>query len=51
MSGPSKSERRGVTLAQLFRTFPDDAAAERYFIRIRWPEGPECPYCGSRETA
>ena len=50
MSGPGKSKRRGVTLAQLFRTFPDDAAAERYFVETRWPEGPECPYCGSRNV-
>ena len=50
MSGPGKSKRRGVTLAQLFRRFPDDAAAERYFVETRWPEGPECPYCGSRNV-
>ena len=50
MSGPGKSERRGVTLAQLFRRFPNDEAAERYFIETRWPEGPECPYCGSRNV-
>ncbi len=44
---PGKSHRKGITLAELFRMFPDDAAAERWFAEQRWPEGPHCPYCGS----
>ena len=27
--------------------FPDDAAAEAWFVKVRWPTGPACPYCGS----
>ena len=27
--------------------FPDDAAAERWFIEQRWPDGICCHYCGS----
>ena len=27
--------------------FPDDAAAEAWFIRQRWPGGIFCPHCGS----
>ena len=27
--GPGKSFRKGLTLAQLFRLFPDDAMAEK----------------------
>ena len=27
--------------------FPDDAAAERWFISVRWADGPVCPHCGS----
>ncbi len=27
--------------------FPDDAAAEQWFIRVRWPQGPQCPHCGA----
>ena len=42
-----KSYRHGLTLAQLFKLFPDDAAAERWFTRYYWPDGPVCPYCGS----
>ena len=45
--GPGQSHREGMTLAELFKRFPDDAAAERYFVQTRWPEGPHCPYCGS----
>ena len=44
---PGKSHRKGMTLAELFRKFPDDATAERWFAEQRWPEGPHCPYCGS----
>ena len=45
--GPGKTSRRGITLAQIFRMFPDDNAAEKYFIKTRWPNRPHCPYCGS----
>ena len=44
---PGKSHRKGLTLAELFRMFPDDATAEHWFAEQRWPEGPHCPYCGS----
>ena len=44
---PGKSHRTGLTLAELFRMFPDDATAERWFAEQRWPEGLHCPYCGS----
>ena len=27
--------------------FPDDAAAEEWFVRRRWPDGVHCPHCGS----
>ena len=44
---PGKAHRKGITLAALFRLFPDDAMAERWFAEQRWPDGPHCPYCGS----
>ena len=44
---PGKSHRKGLTLAELFRMFPDDPTAERWFAEQRWPEGLHCPYCGS----
>ena len=45
--GPGQSHRNGLTLAELLKRFPDDEAAERYFVETRWREGPYCPYCGS----
>ena len=29
--------------------FPDDRAAERWFVTWRWPEGVECPRCDSKD--
>ncbi len=46
--GPGRADREGITLAELFRMFPDDAAAERWYEEQRWPGGNrECPDCGS----
>ena len=44
---PGKSHRVGLSLTQLFELFPDDDAAERWFIERRWPNGVHCPRCGS----
>ena len=44
---PGKSYRNGLTVAQLFRMFPDDEAAERWLVEQRWPDGVACPKCGS----
>ena len=46
-SAPGRHERDGITLAQLFATFPDDATAEVWFAGMRWPDGPQCPRCDS----
>ncbi|MDE2921471.1 MAG: IS1595 family transposase [Acidobacteriota bacterium] len=35
-----------MTLSELFARFPDDEAAERWFEKQRWPDGPSCPDCG-----
>ena len=43
---PGKSHRKGITLAQLFKMFPDDETAMAWVERIRWPDGPTCPHCG-----
>ena len=34
-------------MMQAMRMFPHDAAAEQWFIRVRWPQGPQCPHCGA----
>ena len=35
-----------MTLTQLYRQFPDDAAAEAWFVEQRWPHGIACPRFG-----
>ncbi len=47
---PGKHYRKGMSLIDAIRLFPDDAAAEAWFTRIRWPEGPSCPHCGSESV-
>ena len=50
LSGPGRPYRRGISLFELQRMFPDDAAAERWFIEQRWPDGICCHYCGSERV-
>ena len=44
---PGKPHRKGISMVELFRRFPDDATAEAWFIKRRWPNGIACPHCGS----
>ena len=44
---PGKAFRKGVTLKQIMKMFPDDATAEAWFIEQFWPNGVCCPCCGS----
>ena len=48
--GPGKAHREGLTVIELFKLYPDDEAAERWFEVQRWPEGRFCPDCGSTNT-
>lgn len=48
---PGKSHRKGLTVKQLFRSFPDDSAAEKWFEKQRWPDGRVCTDCGSSNTS
>ncbi|MXW89284.1 MAG: IS1595 family transposase [Acidimicrobiaceae bacterium] len=43
---PGRHYRKGMTLAELFAKFPNDAAAEAWFAEVRWAGKPECPHCG-----
>ena len=45
--GPGLAHRKGLSLPELLRLFPDDPTAEAWFADTRWPDGPQCPYCGS----
>lgn len=46
-NAPGMHFRKGMSLIQLFQMFPDDEAAEKWFIHTRWPDGMACPRCGS----
>ena len=46
---PGKHYREGLSLVELTRLFPDDAAAERWFVAQRWPDGVSCPLCGGTD--
>ncbi len=48
--GPGRAHREGLTVIQLLGMFPDDAKAEKWFEKQRWPEGRFCPDCGSVDT-
>ena len=43
--GPGKHYRNGITLVDLFKMFPDDETAEKWFEESRWPDGVRCPHC------
>ncbi len=46
-NAPGRHYRKGLSLVEITRMFPDDAAAEEWFIKARWPDGVRCPYCDS----
>lgn len=35
-----------MSLAELLQKYPDDEAAEEFFVQQRWPDGVACPKCG-----
>ena len=50
-NAPGKHWRKGMTLMEVMRTFPNDEAAEQWFMKTRWPDGERgCPHCGSVNT-
>ena len=44
-------KRQKLSLTAMMTLFPDDAAAERWFIDARWPDGVTCPHCEKRNVA
>ena len=48
---PGRSHRKGLTVMELLRVFPDDATAEKWFEKMRWANGRFCLDCGSTNTA
>ena len=47
---PGKSYRKGLALKELFKMFPNDEVAEKWFVQSRWPNGVTCPYCKSEKV-
>ncbi len=47
---PGKSCRKGITLVELTRMFPDEASARAWFEGLRWEHGRRCGHCGSENT-
>ena len=50
-SGPGKSYRKGITLAEAARMFRTEEPAETRFVERRWPNGVICPHFGSCHTS
>ena len=48
---PGRSYREGITLVDLFKMFPDDETAEKWFESNIWKDGRVCPHCGSHTTS
>ena len=47
MARPHEMVKNGMSLATFFRLYPSDIEAEAQFVAWRWPDGIECPHCGS----
>lgn len=45
--GPGRHYRRGLSLVEIIRRFPDARSAQDWFASRRWPGGPRCPRCGT----
>ena len=50
-SAPGKHHRKGLSIVELTRMFPNDEVAREWVENIRWPEGPRCPKCDSDNIA
>ena len=43
--GPGQSYRKGISVLDFFRFFPNEKEAEDWFVACRWPDGIRCPKC------
>ena len=44
---PGKAHRKGLTFLEIADMFHNDDDAKAWLAGQRWPNGPECPYCGA----
>ena len=49
-NAPGKSHRKGISLHELFKMFPNEEVAGRWFEEWRWGNELTCPRCGSKEV-
>ena len=47
---PGKSHRKGLTLLEVADMFREEDAARTWLIEKRWPNGPACPRCGTKNV-
>lgn len=47
---PGKHYKEGITLTDLFKMFPDDETAMKWFESRIWKNGRKCPDCGNPDT-
>ena len=47
---PGKNFRKGITLMELFRKFPDNETAEKWFESRIWRNSRKCPTCSNPDT-
>ena len=46
-AGPGKAYRKGLSLVQIMKMFPDEETARMWYEEQVWPQGPYCPKCGT----
>ncbi|MYE26923.1 MAG: IS1595 family transposase [Chloroflexi bacterium] len=49
-SAPGQHYRKGITIMELFKMFPDDKAAEKWFEQSRWGGKVRCAHCESERV-
>ena len=47
---PGKNYRQGMSLMEIMDRFPDEEAAEAWFVETRWADGVRCPFCASEDV-
>ena len=47
---PGRNERSGISVIELFRMFPDEDSARKWFEELRWGDTRSCGHCGSIRT-
>ena len=50
MNVPGRSHRKGVSLIELAKWLPDEAAAVKWSESVIWPDGRKCPRCDGENT-